>query len=282
MREVELTKDRVRGMLGRKLICAALIMAASVTIYAADDDCLVCHDRTGAKAFEATVHINNDVILKSIHKDLLCTDCHDVVANEDHSMKLDVDCGSCHSEIQKIYETSVHGVASKRGIKESPTCFDCHGGHNVISHTDPSSTVYSTNVPKTCSECHTSEKIVGKFGLKADRIETFKESFHGIAVEFGEATAANCASCHGVHNIYDQKNPKSLIHSDNIEATCGACHDDLPDDFAHGTIHSSAKDKESGGKFFVRQFYIIFISILVLGFIIYRILEYKRRVKRVE
>ena len=73
-----------------------------------------------------------------------------------------------------------------------------------------------------------------------------------------------------------------MINKDNVVATCGQCHEDLPDDFAHGEVHTTATSKESGGKYYVRNFYIYFITIIILGFVIYRILEYKRRVKRVE
>ena len=265
-----------------KYFLLTLLLLLSNIIYANDTDCLKCHLKDGDQASKSKIYIDTSIVNKSVHKKLYCSDCHAIDPNEEHQFKTDVDCGSCHEDVLTVYSESVHGVALQNGIKESPNCTDCHGGHNIISHFNPDSKVYTTNVPKTCSECHTSERIVGKFGLKADRIKTFNESFHGIANELGESSAANCASCHGVHNIYTIDNPKSLIHNDNIEATCGKCHIDLPPDFAHGTIHKSASDESSGGEFFVRKFYYIFITIIILGFILYRILEYKRRVKRVE
>ncbi len=265
-----------------KYVFIIIFMFSSALVFAADSECLKCHLSSGVQAGEAKIHVDTSIVNNSVHKKLYCTDCHDINAQEKHDFKTDVDCGSCHEDVLEVYKESVHGVALQNGIKESPGCTDCHGGHNIMSHFDPKSKVYSTNVPKTCSACHASERIVGKFGLKADRIATFKESFHGIANELGETSVANCASCHGVHNIYPQDNPKSMIYKDNIEATCGKCHVDLPPDFAHGTIHTSATTKDSGGRFFVRKFYIIFITIIIIGFILYRILEYKRRVKRVE
>ncbi len=265
-----------------KSLILVIFLFLAKSVIADDSACLKCHLAHGDQSSETTQHIDTSLINMSVHKKLYCIDCHDIDPAEQHAFRTDVDCGSCHEEVLNIYKESIHGVALANGIKESPGCTDCHGGHNIISHFNPESKVYSTNVPKTCSECHTSERVVGKFGLKADRIATFKESFHGIGNELGEASVANCASCHGVHNIFPQSNPKSLIHNDNIEATCGACHVDLPPDFAHGTIHTSASEETSGGKFFVRKFYYFFISIIIIGFILYRILEYKRRVKRVE
>ncbi|NOY88502.1 MAG: hypothetical protein GXO93_03805 [FCB group bacterium] len=241
------------------------------------------------KAYENSVH-GRALLLKGNMKAPACVDCHgshsfmpaDKPASPIFKTHISRTCGKCHPKIAATYNASVHGQALKNGIMEAPTCTDCHGEHNIKAHLNPKSTVYATNIPKTCSECHASETIVGKFGLKADRIATFKESFHGVANEFGETKAANCASCHGVHNIFPQSDERSLINKKNIKSTCGKCHKDLPEDFVRGTVHTSAKDKSSGGKFYVRKFYLWFVPIIIIAFIIYRILEYKRRVKRVE
>ncbi|MEW6411359.1 MAG: cytochrome c3 family protein [Candidatus Zixiibacteriota bacterium] len=241
------------------------------------------------KAYENSVH-GRALMVEGNMDAPACVDCHgshSFMPSDDpespvFKTHISGTCGACHAEIAGEYNSSVHGAALAEGILESPTCTDCHGEHDIKAHLDPDSRVYTTNVPKTCSDCHTSEKVVGKFGLKPDRIATFNESYHGVAIELGATNFANCASCHGVHNIYPQSDPRSLINAANIEQTCGRCHDDLPADFAKGTVHTSASDKSSGGKFYVRKFYIWFISILILGFIIYRILEYKRRVKRVQ
>jgi len=241
------------------------------------------------KAYEMSVH--GKALMVDGNQDApACVDCHgshsfmpaDDPDSPIYKTHIAATCGNCHDKIAKIYESSVHGTALANGVLESPTCTNCHGEHDIRAHLDPQSKVYATNVPKTCSECHASEKIVGKFGLKADRIATFDESFHGIANEFGETRAANCASCHGVHNIYPQSDPRSTINQANIQKTCGQCHDNLPADFAQGTVHTSASDRDSGGKFYVRKFYLWFIPIIIVAFVIYRILEYKRRIKRVE
>ena len=264
--------------------------------------CIKCHeDDTRTKKFdmlpesEMIVAYENSVHGQALLKDgnenaPACIDCHgshtflpaDDPESPVYKTHIAATCGHCHVEIAEHYTASVHGTALAKGVIESPTCTDCHGEHNIKKHLDPDSKVFAVNIPKTCSACHTSEKVVAKYGLKADRIATFKESFHGIAVELGEARAANCASCHGVHDIFPQSDPRSMIYKDNIGKTCGQCHDDLPEDFVQGMVHTSAEDQASGGKFYVRKFYWWFISILIIGFVIYRILEYKRRAQRVE
>ena len=240
------------------------------------------------KAYEGSVH--GKALLVDGNMDApACVDCHgshsfrpsDDPDSPLYKTRVAATCGTCHAEVAAQYEESVHGTALTDGILESPTCTNCHGEHDIKQHLDPESRVFAVNIPKTCSDCHTSEKVVTKFGLNPDRIATFKESFHGAAIELGETRVANCASCHGVHDIYPQSDERSMIHMANIQNTCGECHEDLPEDFAKGAVHTSATDIESGGKFWVRKFYIWFISIIVLAFIIYRVLEYKRRVKRV-
>jgi hypothetical protein len=255
--------------------------------------CVVCHTDRGLTdqvaempdaamiaAYENSIH--GRALLQDGNMDApACVDCHgshtfypsDKPDSPLYKNHIAGTCGKCHSDIATTYEESVHGMMLTSGVQESPTCTNCHGEHSIRPHSDPESQVYATNVSTTCSDCHASEKIIARFGLKADRIATFKESFHGVVAAFGDTTAANCASCHGVHNIFPQSDPRSLIHADNIINTCGECHDDLPESFARGTVHVSASDPESGGPFYVRSFYIWFISLLIIGFVIYRVLE---------
>ena len=263
--------------------------------------CIQCHEdqqlidqvqqlpkATVIKAYENSIH-GRALLGKGNMDAPACVDCHGshtTLASDNpespvYKTHIAETCGRCHGDIATTYKESIHGTALTNGVMESPTCTSCHGEHNIRPPVDPESKVFSTNISKTCSDCHAAEKVVAKFGLKADRIQTFKESFHGVATEFGDTRVANCASCHGVHDIYPQSDARSMINAANIETTCGQCHTDLPASFATAQVHESASEKESGGEWYVRQFYIWFISLLIIGFIIYRVLEYKRRVKRV-
>lgn len=241
------------------------------------------------KAYENSVH-GYALLVKGNKNAPACVDCHgshsflpaDQPESPIYKAHIAKTCGNCHKEIAETYSGSVHGAALGQGVLESPTCTTCHGEHDIRPPSDTTSRVSPGHVVKTCSDCHASGKLVAKFGLKPDRIATFKESFHGAAGELGDTRVANCSSCHGVHNIYPQSDPRSTINAANIETTCGQCHKDLPPDFAKASVHTTATERSSGGEFFVRKFYIWFISLLVLGFVGYRILEYKRRVKRTD
>ncbi|RME31042.1 MAG: hypothetical protein D6800_01180 [Candidatus Zixiibacteriota bacterium] len=219
-----------------------------------------------------------------------CVDCHgshmtlpaDSPESPVYKTRIAETCGKCHDTIAVAYENSVHGKALANGVMEAPTCTNCHGEHNIRAPQDPKSKVYPTHVSQTCADCHASPKVVAKYGLKADRIGTFKESFHGAASALGDIQVANCASCHGVHNIYPQEDPRSTINAANIQKTCGQCHKDLPKDFTKGQVHTSASSRESGGAYYVRKFYAWFITIIIAAFLLYRVLEYRRRAAKRE
>ena len=39
-------------------------------------------------------------------------------------------------------------------IREMVTCFDCHGGHQILKADNPASPIYPTNLPGVCVNCH--------------------------------------------------------------------------------------------------------------------------------
>jgi hypothetical protein len=79
-----------------------------------------------------------------------------------------------------------------------------------------------------------------RFGLPPDKVPAFQDSFHGLALRAGQLTAANCASCHGVHDIRPSSDPRSHVNKTNLPATCGKCHPGAGTRFALGPVHVSA------------------------------------------
>jgi len=60
--------------------------------------------------------------------------------------------------------------------------------------------------------------------LPTDRVPSFADSYHGLAMRGGSQIVANCASCHGVHNIFPSKDARSTVNAANLSKTCGNCH----------------------------------------------------------
>ncbi len=111
-------------------------------------------------------------------------------------------------------------------------CSDCHGKHDIRKKTDPASRAYSLNIPRTCTGCHQ-----GKVK------ESYDYSFHGTAVRLGYRSAANCADCHGAHDVLRQDHPESNVAPANLPVTCGRCHFRPRANFAQGKEHVVPADK---------------------------------------
>ncbi len=217
-----------------------------------------------------------------------CQDCHgghnvQPPANPDsHVNKANIPhtCGKCHEKVLDKYSDSVHGKAIlEKGILNVPVCTDCHGKHDVYSSDMSVSHTNVQNVPDTCMACHEDYALMKKFNLSTDQAETYTQSFHGVALQYGEERVANCASCHGTHEIRAQDDPKSSINPANIPHTCGKCHKGANENFAKGKIHLNYHKKEAGLAYYVANFFIWLTSLTMVALFIHILLDLLRKLK---
>jgi cytochrome b subunit of formate dehydrogenase len=202
-----------------------------------------------------------------------CTDCHgshNLLKSTEYQSKLhwkniSGTCGKCHENIAQTYSRSVHGTAVREGIKDAPTCTDCHGEHTISAVASSDSKVSAAHISDTCASCHAAEHIVTRYRLPKFAVETYMDSFHGLSMRLGSVTAANCSSCHGKHDILPSKDPRSSIHPENLKKTCSVCHAGVGNLVAQGQIHSGTRPgMEHCATSVVRQIY-IWLFIIVLG-----------------
>ncbi|WLT30124.1 cytochrome b/b6 domain-containing protein [Geothrix sp. PMB-07] len=195
------------------------------------------------EAYRASVHGRE--VAKGNTAAASCSDCHgshDILASSDPKAKVNRanvadTCGVCHPDVQTVYADSVHGLAVKRGSNDSPTCTGCHGEHNILAPKDPGSMVNAARVSTvTCGRCHGDERMNSRYEF-GDKVPAFQDSFHGLAIRGGQKTAANCASCHGVHNILPSADIRSTINPANLKQTCGQCHPGVGDKIAVSKVH---------------------------------------------
>lgn len=173
----------------------------------------------------------------------------------------------------------MHGKATGEGITEAPTCIHCHEEHRIGSLAGGG---LSRKVGETCSRCHESERINTKFGLPSDRVSSFSESYHGLAVKGGAANAANCASCHGYHKILKSTDPESSIHKDNLVETCGKCHPGAGENFALSTIHtvdSSQGDLGAVVNHWIRIGYLTLIFGVIGALLLHNLMSWLRALR---
>jgi cytochrome b subunit of formate dehydrogenase len=226
-------------------------------------------------SYQESVH--GRAIEKGSTKAAVCTDCHGaheiLTANDARSsiykFNVPATCGKCHSTIEQTFMQSIHGQGISRGNGLSPVCTDCHGIHSIKAHIDPNSSVSEKNLVRTtCARCHEGVRLSQEFGVAGNSVSTYLDSYHGLASKGGSVLVANCASCHGVHNILPSSDPRSTINHANLDATCGKCHKGVTEKFTRTKVHMEdgvhSKDIDSIAVRWVRLIYLPLI-VLVIG-----------------
>ena len=135
-------------------------------------------------------------------------------------------CARCHSDQSVLLQTSVHGKLSISGKERIVQCTTCHDAHGIARVTDPASPVYPVNAVATCARCRRDAKFMRLYNpsLPVDQLAKYRTSVHGVKNAAGDAKTAQCASCHGSHDILSAKDVKSKVYPTNIPATCASCH----------------------------------------------------------
>ncbi len=261
--------------------------------------CLSCHlddpavrSRTAPRAgfiaaYERSVH--GAALLAGRGQAANCVDCHG-----SHEMRKGFDpasrvakanvpetCGRCHAGVAAQYATSIHAAGVRRGNLDAPVCTDCHGEHTIRLHDDPRSPVAPANVAgQVCSPCHSSLRLAEKYEIPTGRTKSFEDSFHGLAIRGGSVEVANCASCHGSHDIKPSSDPTSRVHKDSLAGTCGRCHPGANQRFAMGTVHLVV---EPGGQpllWWIGGIYVGLIVVVIGGMLVHNLLDFAWRLRR--
>ncbi len=223
-------------------------------------------------SYQESVH--GRAIEKGSLKAAVCTDCHGaheiIPANDSKSpiYKFNVPgtCGKCHAEVQQKFVASIHGQGIARGNGLAPVCTDCHGIHSILSHKNPNSPVAEKNVSRdTCAPCHEGVRLSNEFGLPANRVSSYLDSYHGLATQGGSIVAANCSSCHGVHDILPSNDPHSSVNRANLDATCGKCHKGVTQKFTLTRVHTQdGIQRHDIASIAVRWVQLIYVPLIIL------------------
>jgi formate dehydrogenase gamma subunit len=250
-------------------------------------NCSACHEQHST-TYGASVH--GLALEAGTPGTATCRDCHGThevvspkfVASPLHVSRQAGMCGECHDQAAQDYAESIHGKALAAGVRDAPTCTDCHYEHRIVSFAGTRPRTISEDV---CSRCHASERLNTRYNLPRDRVKTFFESYHGLASQYGSTVAANCGSCHGYHKVLPSNDPASMVHPANLVNTCGACHPGATEHFVSGKIHvdltASTRGDDLGGaiNWWVRRIYLVLIVGVVGGMLFHNLLLLVKKVK---
>ncbi|MEK7711310.1 MAG: hypothetical protein AAB341_05380 [Planctomycetota bacterium] len=153
-------------------------------------------------------------------------------------------CGNCHADVARMnpygirtdqlaaYWTSVHGkMLKEKGETRVAVCIDCHGSHDVMKPSEPTSKTNPFNVPATCGVCHADAGLMAQFNVPVQVVDEYRRSVHGdLLLQQGDSGAPTCATCHGNHAA----TPPGFA---SVGAVCGQCHQGTASYFAT-SIHA--------------------------------------------
>ena len=153
------------------------------------------------------------------------------------ALAADEGCTVCHGAEKVEFARSIHRSVDL-------TCVSCHGGDPAAVESKDAAHAAAKNfrgkltrrdVVESCGGCHADVQRMRPFGLRTDALAQYRTSHHGKAVlEKGDADAATCADCHGVHDVRRVKDPESPAWRTNVPSTCGRCHGDAAMMKRHG------------------------------------------------
>jgi hypothetical protein len=202
--------------------------------------CTACHDKVRAE------------IGGGVHSKVggqagapACASCHGTHDVRRAAAMTIETCASCHAKQVDVYRGSVHGRSRQRGDLEAANCRSCHGAaHGVLAKSDPRSSSYHLNLPRTCAQCHADPALAKRHNIPiANVYQLYMDSIHGRAVtKSGLLVAANCSDCHGSHEIRPHTDRASRVFPANVPATCGACHAGVLAQYAE-SVHGKAAAK---------------------------------------
>lgn len=190
-------------------------------------------------------------------------------------------CGQCHGVEARNFKASVHGRAAARGVRAAPTCVECHGEHDIRGRGEEGTRLARGSRSETCVRCHQSERVIGR-GVPADRVGSFLSSFHGMAGRSGDDKVADCASCHGWHDVEPSTVTTSRTNPNNLAQTCGQCHPGAGQRWTGGTsIHQGLSDSGGGSDLagWATLFYRIAIPLTVIGMLLHNLLDLWRKMR---
>ena len=270
--------------------------AQNVSAYRAQykDTCTNCHQ---AQAGDLKDSAHTTLGAQGNPNTPTCIDCHNPHAQvgikkdangdptyEEHAT-IAKTCATCHNAIYNQYINSVHGAGVQAKNPDVPACDNCHGIHKI---TDARSAQFRLKSPDLCAKCHTDEKIMGKYKISTQVLNTYVADFHGTTVTLFEKQSPDqqtnkpvCFDCHGVHDIAKVDDlQKGLALKQNMLGACQKCHPDaninFPDSWLSHYIPSSDKYPLV---YYVNLFYMIFIPLVLGGMALVILTDIYRKIR---
>ncbi len=228
--------------------------------------CGHCHEKD-QQSYRDSIH-GHALYQAGLKTTASCADCHGahgIYWAADKRSKLHVanvaeTCEACHQGIADRIARSVHGpqaisaqatdaAARSNKRRQPPTCTSCHDGHQ---RRFVAADRYRVGLPNLCSNCH------------ADESGSYAMAIHSELTEVGYVPAANCAECHGAHDMKSfTSSDAQAAHTLRVQA-CRQCHPAAPERLFAFSPHADHRSRRAGSS--LHEVYAGFMSVLVVVF----------------
>lgn len=139
-------------------------------------------------------------------------------------------------------------------------------------------------IPDMCSECHSDEVVMSKYGLSTEVVNTYLSDFHGLTLslyqeeaqerDWSDKPMAVCTDCHGTHDIMSMAGADLELIKKNLLTRCQTCHNDATENFPKAWLsHHKPSLKYSAGVFLIEKFYKIILPLMVVGLLFQVLLQ---------
>lgn len=191
-------------------------------------------------------------------------------------------CGACHEKEAKALRDQ-RAWQGRRGDARGAVCTDCHGEHAVRGHQGfpglrlpgarpkPAGSATPPNASPRNTRCRP------RCSTPTWRAPRPRQPDGGVA-------AANCASCHGCHDILPSTDAASSIHPSRLPETCGKCSAGIGTRLARGEMRIHQQPGAGGGTSgvttIVVKVYIALILLVIGGMVVFNAADYMAKVRQ--
>lgn len=199
------------------------------------------------------------------------------------------DCKTCHNDPLYrpfYYFKAAHAGISKRVIGR---CLVCHNDEIYVKkfYSHFSSRMQKLRPPKElvamCGKCHENDEIMQRHNLP-NAVHSYKETYHGKAVHFGDEWTPDCLDCHvkpgeSVHAMHAKDDPQSSVSKEELIKTCSTldCHPGADLKLAGFNPHASPDLERDPLIFFIYLFFYLLTTGTFIFLMLMIILDVARR-----
>ncbi len=235
-------------------------------------------------SYQESVH--GKAVAAGSDKAAVCTDCHgehEILAATDpkspiNKFNVPNTCAKCHADVQAGYVQVSTDRRSPRQLAGAGLYRLPRHSHHQGAQRPEFLGSYGECAATLAAPCQRSVSSRTSSAMPAGRVNSYLASYHGMASKMG-SNVANCASCHGVHNILPSSDPgRPSIRPTSRRPAASAIPARTRSSSLQGTPDGLAK-ADFGSKVigYISKFYILLIFGVIGGMVLHNFIILRKK-----